>query len=128
MYTVKIVDHLHAVVEVTLEGLMSPEEVRQGQDDLRRLLVNLRGRRFKILVDVRRLRPMAPELADASDRHAGVRARRRARAHRPGRRERRRGAPADPHEPLKPAPCPKTRSFKDRDQALDWLVRGDAAL
>ena len=125
MYTIKIVDHLHAVVEVTLEGLMSPDEVRRGHEDLRRLLVNLRGRRFKILADVRRLQPLAPEVAEAFrtmqeyalaaglERAAqvvesSVVVLQRTRISREA------------------GTLSKTRSFKDRDQALDWLVHGDA--
>jgi hypothetical protein len=126
MYTIKIVDHLHAVVEVTLEGLMSPEEVRQGHAELQRLLVNLRGRRFKILADVRRLRPLAPEVAEAfraMQEHALAAGLERAAQVvdssivelQRNRISREAGTQS------------KTRSFKDRDEALDWLVRGDTA-
>jgi hypothetical protein len=127
MYTIAIVDHLNAVVELTLEGTMDLEEVRRGHDDLRRVLVGLRGRRFKILADVRRLRPLAPAVADefrsmqeyarkaglvraAQLVEGGVVALQRSRITREA------------------GTSSRTRSFKDRDEALDWLIRGDDAL
>jgi SpoIIAA-like len=124
MYAIRIADHRHAVVEVVLEGRMSPEEVRLGQEELRRLLVTVHGRRFKILADVRRLQPVAPAVAEAfreMQEHALAAGLERA-AQVVGssvvtlqrtRISREAGT------------LSRTRSFTDRDEALDWLVHGD---
>jgi hypothetical protein len=124
MYSFRIIDHLHAVVEVILEGSMSPDEVRRGQEDLKRVLVNVHGRRFKILVDVQGLKPLSPECADAfreMQEHAlavGL-----VRAAQVGgssvvmlqrsRISREAGTSS------------RTRTFTDRDLALRWLIEGD---
>src|SRR6185369_13014846 len=64
MYNYRIIDPAAALVEVTLEGLLTLEEAKAACAELRGILLKLRGRRIKILVDVRRLHPVPPEVAD----------------------------------------------------------------
>lgn len=63
MHKIKV-DEVAALVEVTLDGLISTDESRLLCAELRRTLASLRGRPIKILVDAQFLQPVSPEVAD----------------------------------------------------------------
>jgi hypothetical protein len=63
MYEIKV-DHLHAIIDFTLEGLVRMEEMNQFVEELQQATMSLKGRDIKIKADVRAMRPAAPEVAE----------------------------------------------------------------
>lgn len=63
MHKIKVEEAV-ALVDITLDGLISAEESKLLCLELRRALTSLSGRPIKILVDAQFLQPVPPEVAD----------------------------------------------------------------
>ena len=115
------VDPVTALVEVTLEGLISIDESRNLCAELRRILGTLGRRPIKILVDASLLQPVPPEVADEfrAVQQFGL-----------SRGVERVAQVVDSSVVLlqrnrimrESGADPKTRTFRDRDEARGWLL------
>lgn len=63
MFQVKV-DRIKALVELSLEGRIEVDEIRSCAAELDDVLATLQGREIRLLVDLRGLKPVAPEVAE----------------------------------------------------------------
>lgn len=63
MFQVKV-DRIKALVELSLDGRIEGDEVKAFGQELETVLATLQGREIKLLMDLRGLKPVAPESAE----------------------------------------------------------------